>query len=748
MILKPDVIEKIDQIFANAANENRKILYEFEVYGILDALELSVPHYLFIKNSQQLSAESLCPFGTQAIVKIVSPTIAHKSKLGGVKKVRCDDLLFVRFVLDSMREEVISHFPTDNPPIIDGFLIAEFIPFTLALGNEILIGIKEDSSFGPILTLSKGGDDAEFFSRFYDPPNLMPVPLDLEKALSITSAIKIRHRYHETGHDNYCTLIAEALHKISLLASHYSFVNADQCEYYLTAMDINPFVFSQDGTFVAVDGFAEFSKKSEHSDYSYQPDITGLTSFFEPEGIAVAGVSSNPEKYSMARIIVQLLSDMGRTDIFCINPKGGKSKINGTEFTLFPSMNALPYNPSLIVFAAPSERLLEFLQTVPDGSAIILISGVPQTLLTEDFKHTLLPYRKRGIRFIGPNCMGVYVAPDKKSKGLDTLFIGESRLTITSTEASNCALFTQSGAMAITSIERNQNAPIFKAIVSFGNKVDINIPDLISYFEKDPQVKVMAMYIEGFAPGEGRSFFEVAQHTTKPLIVFKSGRTEAGAKAAASHTGSMSGSYDVFRSVCSFANVVLIDELPDFYNVVKVFSMLSDRCPKGPGVAGIVNAGLDATMGADLLSFLKQAEFEKATLERLQQINTHGLANVGASLLDVTPMTDDAMFADFVETILSDPNVHCAFIAIVPHVENLKSDDLRCRESDSVASRIIRAIQRTNKPVVISINAGNHYLGLVRYFEEGGIPVFQDIRSAISALDIFVRYHVERTEKS
>jgi len=140
---------------------------------------------------------------------------------------------------------------------------------------------------------------------------------------------------------------------------------------------------------------------------------------------------------------------------------------------------------------------------------------------------------------------------------------------------------------------------------------------------------------------------------------------------------------------------------------------------------------------------LKQAEFDPATLERMHRINTHGLANVGASLLDVTPMTDDAMFAEFVETILADPNVDCAFIAIVPHVENLKSDDGRCRESDAVASRIIRAVERSTKPVVISINAGNHYQDIVRYLEEGGIPVFSDIRSAIRALNLFVGYHVK-----
>jgi 3-hydroxypropionyl-CoA synthetase (ADP-forming) len=741
MMLEKKATDRIDGIFAGAAAEGRRSLYEFEVYGILEAAGLRVPRFLYIRDSTEVGREELAPFGSQAILKIVSADVAHKSKLGGVKKVRCDDPLYVRFVLDTMKAEVLSHFPDGKKPRIDGYLIAEFIPFTLALGNEILIGIAEDASFGPVLTLSKGGDDAEFFSRYYDAPNLMPVPLDLERAREIASTIKIRHRYEETGHPEYCLLIADALHLMSLLAHHYSFVAPHQPHFFLTAMDVNPFVFSGDGQFVAVDGFAEFSTRAEHGLAPARPDVAGLKAFFEPEGIAVAGVSSDPAKYSMARIIVQLLTDMGRDDVFCINPKGGRAEIDGREFTLFKSAEDLPRKPSLVVFAAPAARLLAFLDTIADGTSVILISGMPQEIRFEDFAKALSRHRERGIRFIGPNCMGVYFAPDAKRKGLDTLFIGESRLTIASTEKSNCALFSQSGAMAITSIERCQNAPIFKTIVSFGNKVDVNVPDLISYFDREPAVEVMAMYIEGFGAGEGREFFEVAGRAKKPLIVFKSGRTEAGAKAAASHTAAMSGSYDVFQAACALAGVVLIDELPDFYNAMKAFSMLSRRIPAGNRVAGVVNAGLDATMGADLLGFLRQAEFDGATLGRLHRINTHGLANVGASLLDVTPMTDDAMFAEFVETILADPNVDCAFIAIVPHVENLKSDDGRCRESDAVASRIIRAVQRSAKPVVVSINAGNHYLDLVRYLEEGGIPVFTDIRSAIRALDAFVSYH-------
>jgi acyl-CoA synthetase (NDP forming) len=121
------------------------------------------------------------------------------------------------------------------------------------------------------------------------------------------------------------------------------------------------------------------------------------------------------------------------------------------------------------------------------------------------------------------------------------------------------------------------------------------------------------------------------------------------------------------------------------------------------------------------------------------------LVDVGTSFLDVTPMTNDRMFADFLDAVLSDPGVDCAFVALVPHIENLKTTDDCCREPDAVATLLIEKVRRHGKPVVVSINSGNHYQEMVRYLEENGLPVYSDIRSAIKALDVFVSWHVSKT---
>lgn len=737
MPLDSKVEQQIDCVFKKALNDGRRYLYEFEVYTILKALGLQVPDYIFITDPCNLDEEQLAPFLPKAMAKIVSPDLAHKSRYGGVRPVSVEDPLYVRFVLNAMKEEVLSHFDADTKPKIDGFLISEFIPFTQALGNEVLIGAREDPAFGPTVTLSKGGDDAEFFARWYDPANVSIAPLSMEEAYRISHGLKIRYKLEAEGRTEDCNRIAEALYAISLLAYRYSFSIAKGARFHLLQLDINPFVFSRKdrGAFIAVDGFAEFAVAQERKNPEPRPPVSSLEPFFMPRNIAVVGVSSDTQKYSMARIIVGLLSELGRDDIYCLNPKGGEAKIANKVFTLYKSVQELPAPCSLYVFAAPAPGTRDFLETVPEGSAVILISGIAEDY--ENFAELVHKHRSRGIRIIGPNCMGVFFAPDDRHPGINTLFLGEERLPLRWTKKSNVALFSQSGAMGITAVERAQYAPIYKAIVSFGNKADVNVPDLIRYFSTEKTVALMAVYLEGLGCGEGRELFCLAEKLDKPLIIYKAGRTEAGAKAAASHTASMSGDYDVFQAACRQAGIILVDELPDFYNTVKAFSMLLDTQLNGLHVGGVVNAGLDATMGADLLGSLQPGSYSPETIEKLKKLNIHALLNVGASFLDVTPMTDDQLFSDIVDCILADEQTDCAFIAIVPHIETLKTTDEVCSLPDALGPLLVQTARKYNKPLVVSVNSGNRYQGFVRVLEEGGLPVYPDIRSAMRALECF-----------
>ena len=735
--------EKIDRILRAAHEDGRSTLFEHEVYGILSTVGVDTPRCAFVRDPAEVTEALLAPFGNAVMIKTVSRDMAHNQRYGGVKKITVMDPLFVRFALSAMREEVLSHFPEGGKPHIDGFLIVEFIKFTQSLGNEIMIGVGEDPAFGAVVTLTKGGDDAEFFSQYYDPANLFLAPLDFAESLRITQGLKIRHKYEEAGHTDYLEKMARTLSAVSSLGHHYSFMACRDTEFSLKTLDINPLVFSGDGRFVAVDGYAEFAP-AQQCTASTGPNTQGLDGFFHPKGIAVLGVSSQPGKYSMARIIVELFLDMGREDIYCVNPKGGESVVDGRAFPLYRSLSEIPGSFDLVVYAAPAKNTLKFLETVPEGKSVILISGLPSDLPYAAFAAEARRIRKGGVRLIGPNCMGVFHAPDKTHQGVNTLFIDENHLKIPYSSRSNAALFTQSGAMGITTVERAQHSRIIRTIVSFGNKIDVSVPDLMAYFAEQAGIDVMALYVEGIGEGEGRQFFDLARVSEKPVVVYKAGRTEAGAKAAASHTAAMSGSYDVFRAACAQSGCVLTEALEDFYAFTKAFAMLNGKRPKGNRVAGVVNAGLDATMGADTLTFLKQAVLADETVRRLKELNTHGLVDTRTSFLDLTPMTGDVGYAKFIEAVLSDENVDCMFVAVVPHIENLKTLESDYLDADAVFPLIADVAKRYDKPIVVSVNSGSHYQHAVAYLEEHGLPVYGNIHAAIRSLDKFVEYWMGR----
>lgn len=736
----------IDKIIENAFNEGRDLLYEFEVYKILESSGLEVPKFAFIKNPSQVDGKTLGIFHRALVIKVVSPQIVHKQKVGGVKVIENLDSLFVQFVLERMKEEIFSHFPEDQRPEIVGFLLVEFLSFTQALGNEVLIGFKEDSAFGSVLTLSKGGDDAEFFAKYFDPANLFIPPFDLEYSQKMINTLNIRHKFEESGHPEYLELMAKALYLLNCLSYKYSSISPEKPRFIIKAMDINPFVITKDGRFIAVDGFAQFSPYLDNLKTVSEVNTAGMDFFFTPNGIAVVGVSTEPGKYSLGREIANLLHDLGRQDLYFVNAKGGTLRFGDTEYPLFKDIKEIGNNVDLVVYAAPAQFTLEFIKTLPDNGpkAVILISGIPSNIKYAEFEKELDQVIPEGLRIIGPNCMGIFHSPTQYSKGLNTLFIDEKRLEVRSTEYSNTVLLTQSGALAVTEIDKLQNYKLFKAIVSFGNKYNVKISDLLAYFSENQSVDLISLYIEGLDTGEGRRFFELAASIDKPIVVYKSGKTEAGARAAASHTASMSGSYDVFKAACMQSGVILAEKIEYHYDFVKVFSCLAQRVPANNRVAGVVNAGFESTVGADELKNLRQARLSAYTMEKLNNINKYGLIDTSTPFLDITPMADDVMYADFVKAVLEDENVDCLFVAIVPHSITLKTTPDTCRDTDSLANLLVELKNKYAKPIVVSVNAGRHYQDFVSILEENGLPVYTDIRSAIKSLDKFVSYHMKK----
>ena len=247
------------------------------------------------------------------------------------------------------------------------------------------------------------------------------------------------------------------------------------------------------------------------------------------------------------------------------------------------------------------------------------------------------------MRLVGPNCLGVVYSGDGGQRGLNTFFIPEEKFRIDLDKARrNVAILTQSGAMGIMEIYNLRNAIAPKVIVSYGNQLDVDPSDLVQYFEDDPSVDVIGLYIEGFKRGAGRRFFNVTRRSRKPIVVYKAGRTEAGQRAALSHTASIAGEYEVAKAAMKQAGLVVTDSMIDHGDLIKTFALLNDFQVGGNRVAVIANAGYEKTLAADTLGSLALAELEPETVEELRRI-LPPFVTVDP-LLDLTPMVSDELF--------------------------------------------------------------------------------------------------------
>ncbi|HOJ78638.1 MAG TPA: acetate--CoA ligase family protein [Bacillota bacterium] len=743
MFFNSETITTIDNILENATNEGRQSLYEYEVYEILKAIGVDVPKYIFIEDPQKVLPETLNEFGNQLILKVISPNISRKQSVGGVKKATNGDYQYIQYLLNRMKEEVLSNFGYNDQPKIRGYLIVEYIEHTQALGSEILLGFKDDPAFGPVLTLSKGGDDAEFFAKYFSPANLYIPPFEADVAHKMLQNLKIKHKYQQMGKLEYLELMSKTASLISKLAYTYSFIASQQPRYTFKSFEVNPFAFSSDSRFVAISGAAEF-KPVNDADLTVavpQVNTNKIDKFFHPKGIAIVGISSSePNKLNIGKEIADSLLEMNRNDIYFVNPKGGEIEIKGKIYPLYQKLEHIPENIDLVIYAAPSYQTIDFtFELRPQMlDALIITSGIPPEFKYQDFVKRLKTLMPPDVRVIGPNCKGVFFAPDNSNSGLNTLFIEDQRLHIKYLPVSNTALLTQSGALAVTAIDKLQNTRIIKAIVSFGNKLDVNISDLLAYFAKVSSIDVISLYLESLDPGEGRLFFQTATSINKPIILY-TGRTETSVSAA-SHPGSMIGNSDVFKAACQQAGIILANNIEEYYDLTKTFALLAKKRPLGVRIAGVVNAGFESIVRNDELENLQQAQLSPETMEKLKKINNHDLVTTDSPFFDITPMADDQTYADSVEAILEDEGVDCVLVAIVPHAASLKTAAENCYDANSIANKLVALSKQYDKPIVISVNAGRYYQSFVSILEENRLPVYNDIRSAIKSLEAFVAY--------
>ena len=451
-----------------------------------------------------------------------------------------------------------------------------------------------------------------------------------------------------------------------------------------------------------------------------------LHDFLAPDSIAIVGASSDPTKRGH-KAMVGLIKDGYRGRIYPINPKA--DMILGVK--TLPSISALPEAADLALICTPATSVPGLLRECGEKGvkgAVILASGFRETGRPEGIqleKDLLQAAREGNVRVIGPNTSGMFNLHKKVNL-----------LALANIKAGDIGFISQSGNMLLSLVlEAEHNGHVgFSTYAGPGNQTDIGFNDYLRYLGEDPNTRVATLYVEGFR--DGRRFLDMARQVTemKPVVVYKSGATEQGQKAAASHTGALAGSYEMTVDVLRQVGVSVVQNSDEILPVAEGLGLLQQA--RGKRVAVVSDGGGQATIASDRLAEagVELAQISDTTRQRLAEIlfPQASLANP----IDVagTSDSDPAVLAKCMEIVAEDDNVDAIFLVgmfggyYLRFAEDLLGSEMRGAES------MIELWRSCRKPLVIYSLYEAIRPPALRRLHEAGLPVYASLENAVRVI--------------
>ena len=464
-------------------------------------------------------------------------------------------------------------------------------------------------------------------------------------------------------------------------------------------------------------------KRSKSGDPAH--DVLGyeggsLEAIFRPETVAVIGATERPG--SVGRTIMwNLVSSPFGGTVFPVNSR----RPNVLGIKAYPSVSEVPQKVDLAVIVAPAPAVPEIITECVEAGvegAIIISAGFRETGPEGiELEERVLAEARRGrMRIIGPNCLGVM----NPTTGLNATFAGSMA------RQGSVGLLSQSGALLTAILDRSFRENIgFSSIVSVGTMMDVGWGDLIYHLGDDPKTKSIVVYMESV--GDARSFFSAAREValTKPIIVIKAGRTEAAGKAAASHTGSLTGSDEVLDAAFARSGVLRVGEISELFAMAEVLG--KQPRPRGPRLTIITNAGGPGVLATDALinGGGELTEISEKTMEELNSFLpapwSHG------NPIDVLGDADPERYAKTLETAADDPESDGLLVVLTPQ-------DMT--DPTATAERLVPYANKTGKPVLASWMGGAEISAGESVLNGAGIPTFEFPDAAAHAFTNMWRY--------
>ena len=447
--------------------------------------------------------------------------------------------------------------------------------------------------------------------------------------------------------------------------------------------------------------------------------MRSLDPLFHPRAVAVIGATSRAGSIGSILMRNLLATPFGGV-VYPVNPK--RRAVHGVY--CYPSLKDLPGPVDLAVIATPAATVPAVIQECADNGvkgAIVISAGFSELGAPGRALEEAVRVAARGrLRVIGPNCLGI-IHP---ASGLNASFATGT------VRPGPVALLSQSGAICTAILDWARAAQVgFRSFVSVGTMLDVDFADLIDYFADDPGTRSIVLYIESI--GGARKFLSAARAAarSKPIIVVKAGRHEAGARAAASHTGALAGADAVFDAAFRRAGLLRVDTIPDLFHMAEILAMQPQ--PAGPALAILTNAGGPGVMATDAL-MTRGGRLPALRPETVTALNAclppyWSHANPVDLLGDATP----ERYRRAVEICAQDPGVQGLLVLLTPQAMADPTDTAR---------QLVPFAQLPGKPVLASwMGAGAVEAGC-GILNAAGIPTFRSPEDAVGAFLHMVQY--------
>jgi acyl-CoA synthetase (NDP forming) len=442
-----------------------------------------------------------------------------------------------------------------------------------------------------------------------------------------------------------------------------------------------------------------------------------LKKIFEPKTVAIMGVSlSNP--FHPANVIYNKNHLRYEAEAFCVNPKGGT--LYGQK--VYGNLREIPSQVELAVIAIRAELVPQAIRECVEAgvSGAIVVSGGFAETGRMDIEDELRGLSEQNdFPIIGPNCLGVYSPPY-----LDAFFLPHERLVVP--EPGSAALISQSGGILVDLIIKltQEDVGVSRA-VSIGNKAAIDEVDLLDYFQKDPNTRVIGIYIEGFKKGRGREFVEMMRSFTKPVILLKSGKTPGGTRAVSSHTASVAGDYTVFSELVKQSGAIEAINETEFVSYCEALSCC-ERPGKMRNICIITGSGGHGAMASDIcyargLNLVEVPEPDREELGKRLSNSVQPIASL-SNPVDLTGSAVDADFYAAVEFFLNRDYVDGVILLLLPYLPGISTD---------IGARLAVAFREHEKPVITYIPHVEKYGIMIEGFESNRMPVAHSVEGAV-----------------